>query len=189
MIVVSNFLFKYLDKDGLINTNYFHITTSPKKIIFDRNGGSLKRSHIGPINFYKKDRIFNETNPVELIRELKRMGNTRKEEDESSELRGRHQLSTTVVRNDFSKVTQANSSPFLLVGSPLYKRMRQSQRLLTSSTSKRYQTDNNSNERFVMIEDRSRLNTQEIKHRRTCGCSSAISIPTPKQTFYTQGTP
>lgn len=110
--------------------------------MFDSNGNSLKRSHIGPLNFYKKDKIFNQTSsPFELIRELKRVGNVRKTELESSELRGKHQLCSTTTKKGQTIYNQASSSPFILVGSPLYKQVKNNQRLLTSSTSKRYQTD------------------------------------------------
>ena len=84
-------------------------------------GHSVKRSYIGPTDIYQKDKMFNENmNPLELIKELRRINKVRKQHDEKCLLKGDHNISQTANKTHFS---QTSSSPFLLVGSPMYKEM------------------------------------------------------------------
>lgn len=115
----------------MLNRNYFHLSASPSHILFDRSSNSLKRSHIGPVNLYKNEKVFSKTTPSssELMKELRRIVKQRAETESSSQLKGKHELTSKLDR---PKTTQHSSSPFLLVGSPLYKSLMERRKLAES---------------------------------------------------------
>ena len=93
-------------------------------MIFDGSGTGLKRTYIGPLSHYHSDKMYSQsTSPMELVRELKRISKVRKAQEAISQLKGKHELSSLVDR---PKTTQHSSSPFLLVGSPMYNSMMES---------------------------------------------------------------
>lgn len=148
--------------------------------------------------------MFNETSsPFELIRELQRVNKLRRKQDEHSELRGKHELSSSIIRPSTGQVNESGSSPFLLVGSPLYKKMKRNQKLQRSNTSKNNTLLNYAPSSFsknmglsngfivaqdnVRIEDNSQPQVAFHTKKRSWGCASAISVSTPKQAAFTQG--
>ena len=102
---IAKELITSLDGEGILNDKYYQRTTSPTHILFDQNGESLKRSYIGPFKYIKKQNLFNETNPFELIRELKRLGEERKEEMNKTQLSGKHGLASSSAKPDVVKTS------------------------------------------------------------------------------------
>jgi hypothetical protein len=157
-----------LDKDGLINNRYYYKTASPSKILFDKEGNSLKRSYIGPINIYKQDKIFNESKPFELIRELKRVSKERRLFEQTTKLKGKHELSSVSINRNIVQSNQNTSSPFLLLGSPLYKRLKETQRLRMSAAGSiaKYEKSHENSQNKLFVEEKVRfMNTENLHHR------------------------
>ena len=76
--------------------------------------------------------MFNENiNPVELIKELRRISKVRKQHEDKWVLKGDQEVPLPAHKSHFS---QTSSSPFLLVGSPMYKEMMESRRIRENSS-------------------------------------------------------
>ena len=107
-------------------------------------GFALKRSYVGPIDFYHKDKIPSKASlKVELINQLKNLSKTRKKLNDICRLNGINERSSI---NDENLYAHFPSSPFLLVGSPDYKEMIENRRIRESNS----KVDITTNSRYIV---------------------------------------
>ena len=156
--------------------------------MFDSTGNGIKRSYIGPINYLSQERAERALTPSNLAEELNIIKKNRRQEFENTKLSGKHAPCSMINNPGVVKIRPTANSSFLMTGSSNRKK-RNKTRLMTGST-ENIREPNKNHENIIVEEKGSNMQLSQNymqRRKRTCGCSSAIQISTPKHTVFSQG--